>query len=359
MKIIYTLITVIIIYSCATNKNSKANDKIVYLNDETHFYLDDDIDYWQQFSAKDYTFSNKNSDKTLSNDFLFNLKQNNSEMNISVFKVSDSLTYFDKINSDTNILNLNIEESLVLDYFSQTFKSTLISYKKNEKEVVEKIIFAPNNLLRFVISENAIDKLLGERKLNELIKNAVINANLFVGGNTEEVMAFFRTDYFNYNSFITTKYFSKNRDIHSLLRNPGELNYLITSYNESGDYKNVKMLLNTNFTNDAVVWSDSLKVANFSTSSIKNYVDSLEDIDILLVNDHHFFESSRYTFALFLKELKKKGFTHLGGESFTSYSDYKLNYDIEPEKLYGQYIKQPTYGLMAQYAILNNFNLFG
>ena len=323
-----------------------------YYTNNFIYYINNELCYWHKFAKSNYEI-NKIQSNIISNafnfDFLYNLKSDKSEF--SVFNVNDTLTFFKTLKRDKNTTILNLKKGVIYDYNKKEYSFIDLTYNYKGNVLNEKLVFYSNKAIRFVHKKH-ISNIVSE----SIFENFILETNKLANDNFD----YFSNSFFDNNEYLINSFFLNNNNIDSLslIKNSKEITYLINNFNKNGNYKLAQQIINNNYKDKAHLWNDNYELSDFNVIDIKNYCNNIDSVDILMINDHHLFESSRYGVAIFLQKLKDKGFKYFAAESFISDND-NLNFDIKEDEIDGYYVRQPTYGLLTHYAYLNRYILCG
>ena len=266
------------------------------------------------------------------------LKENTTKV---IFKDSFNIAIC-RVNENFNNYSLDT----VHDFFNN---SKNIKYKQLHRNHFE--ILVDSTLYQFRILKN--NTQLHKEIYSNFFKNIVLlNCKDFKPDYTK-INAFFSN-----NQLLFFDTFLNKINIKSLspFKNVNEITYLIDRLNEGGNYIESSKIINQLYPFKAKKLKNGKSINDFKPININDEIEKLNEYQIILINDYHFFETSRYSTLFFLHHLKKYGFTHLLTEDFTPKEE------IEPltsKEIKGYYLKQPTYGLLTDYSFKNNIKLFG
>ena len=332
----------LVLTSCATNKYNN-----VFVTDKNYFYVDKKLNIVSKISNTNVlnTTSNQLVNQNKNHKILLEFKSNS-------FYV-DSLQITDTTNYVYNLLKnkcceINKTAGFAQDFADDTYKYSNYSYTLKNKMFNETFISTTDGVL-CLKSANSLKSNL------DFFKNTILNLEKFATRNS-----FFRNRFVDDNEFLINDIFISfnNVDSLSLEKNTSEISSLINNYNKQGNYKAANKLINKFYHNKTFSLKEVYQVDDFQIQDINLFSNTIKDCDIVLINDHHLFESSRYSASLFLTELKKYGFNYFAGETF-AINENDLDFNIKDSNVNGFYLRQPTYGLMTLHAYLNNFIICG
>ena len=342
----YKLIITYLLFVCLLSSCSSSKLDNSFFTKQNHYYLNKKSNFILKTDKK-IVFPNYNNK---SKNFTILYKIKGEKISFDVIHIIDTISYFKNFsNNNSKYKNIKKIEGNIQDYIKDDYKFNNYSYQFKEKDYNETIIYAKKSVISLKLESNGLIN-------TEFVNNTILDADKFVKNNAY----FFYDNYFEFNEFLMNEVFLQYNDLKDLTleKNLNEITQLINNYNKQGNYKASNSLINNFYKNKALIWKSDYKVSDFEIKNIEKFCKSLDNIDIVLINDHHLFESSRYSTAILLNELKKQGFNYFAAESFTIV-DNDLNFDIKENDMDGFYLRQPTYGLLTHYALLNNFILCG
>lgn len=338
-KIVFYICFIFFLNSCS---NTKFNHCLYTENN--CFYINKELNFFHKTEKNNLIIEEKNKN---------NIQIKETKKNKTIFEIIhliDTINYFNNFYTNVDYIDLKKTVGITNDYVKDEFKYVNYSYKFRNKIYNQTIVYSKDIVLCLKSSD-------GDLQLNiDWIKNTILDAHKFA----TDTKSFFNNSFFEFNEFLVIDIFNKYNNIENLSieNNSYLITYLINYYNQRGNYKLANQLINKFNSNKSILWKDHFKIKDFEIQNIEKFCNSIKESDIVLLNDHHLFESSRYSCSLFLRELKKYGFNYLAAEDFAM-NDNELFLNINQNDLNGYYLKQPTYGLMTHFASLNNFILCG
>ena len=308
---IFLTILSLIIFSCKTNKN---------------------VRFYRDLSAEIITKTDNNRKVIQKNDITKVISKDS--FSVKILRIKEDFT-FNNFSLDT-----------VHDFFNN---SKIIKYKQLQKNCFE--ILVENTLFQFEIKRN-------NNKQHKEIYRKFINSILLLNYKDYKPDSNLISAFFDNNKLLYFDTFLNKINLKSLspFKNVNEITYLIDRLNEGGNYIESSKIINQLYPFKAKKLKNGKSINDFKPININDEIEKLNEYQIILINDYHFFETSRYSTLFFLHHLKKYGFTHLLTEDFTPKEE------IEPltsKEIKGYYLKQPTYGLLTDYSFKNNIKLFG
>lgn len=266
------------------------------------------------------------------------LKKNSTKI---IFKDSFNIAIL-KLKENFNNYSLDT----VHDFFNN---SKNIKYKQLDNKRFE--ILLDSTLYQFKIHKN--NTHLHKEIYSNFFKNVVlINCNDFKP-DYNKINVFFGN-----NQLLFFDTFLNKINIKSLspFKNLNEINFLIDRLNEEGNYIESSKIINQLYSFKAKKLKNGKSINDFKPININDEIEKLNEYQIILINDYHFFETSRYSTLFFLHHLKELGFSNLLTEGISPNTE---NEALKIKEIDGYYLKQPTYGLLIDYAVKNNLNIFG
>ncbi len=356
---IFSALILGIIFSCAELKNP--NFKHTFTNEGYEIYIDDSLDFWQSYLGLTTLFNyQKNKQKYFSyseEDFLYQayngyLKKQDDNYNrivCDVYALKDTLLYFKKIKTDKNVKNISIANVKTATY-DDTIALKLISYSYNKTTIWETISKLQNGKF---IRKVWID--LSQK--NGLMKHFAINdfSRFIDQPNYKTLQKIKDKEYWElfylYDGFIKNNYYKEDKFFNYYHPDSISIKYLksipitqlLDLYNFNGNYKKLEQTYYQKYlkikpkTQD----KDTINYSDYQVESIENFCNHKADsIDIVLLNENHFLENSRFTAMMFIDNLYKKGFRYFAAEAFSNKAG-KLQFDLEIDSLDGYYVEQP------------------
>lgn len=321
--------------SCSVN-----NFNNCFFTNNHCFYINKELNFFHK--------TEKNNLLNVEKNHLEVIKIKKNKTTLEVIHLIDTIGYFNNFNSNVEYFDIKKTGGISNDYINDEFKYVNYSYIFKDQKYNQTVIYTNDAILCL--------KSNGDLQSNlEWAKNSILDAHKFATNSK----SFFNNRFFEFNEFLVIDVFNKYNNVEDLsIDNNFLTTYLINYYNQQGNYKLANQLVNKFNSNKSILWKDNFNVKDFEIENIEKFCNSIKESDIVLLNDHHLFESSRYSCSLFLSELKKYGFNYFAAEDF-ALNDNELLFNIDQNDLDGYYLKQPTYGLMTHFAKLNNFILCG
>lgn len=306
-----TILSSLIVFSCKINKN---------------------VRFYHDLNAEIIIKTNNNRKVIQKNDITKVISKDS--FNIKIYSVKQDFT-FSNFSLDT-----------VHDFFNN---SKNIKYKQLHENYFE--ILVDNTLFHFKINKN-------NSKQHKEIYTKFINSILLLNSkdykpDSNLISAFFGNNKLLYFDTFLNKINLKNL---SPFKNVNEITFLIDRLNEEGNYIEAAKVINHYYPFKAKKLKNGKSINDFKPININDEIKNIKDCQIILINDYHFFETSRYSTLFFLHHLKKFGFSYLLTEGFTPNEE---NEPLTSKEIQGYYLKQPTYGLLTDYSFKNNIKLFG
>ena len=266
------------------------------------------------------------------------LKENTTKV---IFKDSFNIAIC-RVNENFNNYSLDT----VHDFFNN---SKNIKYKQLHRNHFE--ILLDSTLYQFKIHKN--NTHLHKEIYSNFFKNIVLLNRKDFKPDYTKINAFFGN-----NKLLFFDTFLNKINIKSLspFKNLNEINFLIDRLNEEGNYIESSKIINQLYPFKAKKLKNGKSINDFKPININDEIEKLNEYQIILINDYHFFETSRYSTLFFLHHLKELGFLNLLTEGISPKTENKA---LKIKEIDGYYLKQPTYGLLIDYAVKNNINIFG
>ncbi|MFD2907347.1 hypothetical protein ACFSX9_01225 [Flavobacterium ardleyense] len=326
--------------------------KTFYNIEKYIYYSNDELNYWHKIDRNEFEIIDKPSPifyKGLGVDFLYGIIKEKNEIN--VYSITDTLLFFNELKNNNKIKELKFTKGIIQDYNLENYKYIDLEYNYKNNLITERLIINKGKTIRFTRKKGH-----NNGGLAVYLNYFILNSDEFLKNNKN----FFANQFLENNEYLINTLFLKNVSIDSLSneKNSKEITLLIDNFNKIGNYRSATEIINKKFKNRAILWKEDYKMSDFNFESINDYCNSIDSVDIVMINDHHLFESSRYCVALFLNALKSKGFKYFAAESYIS-KDNDLNFNISQDQIDGYYNRQPTYGLLTHFAYLNNYVLCG
>jgi hypothetical protein len=341
------LFVFILLLSCKSNLNN------VYFTNSNAIYCNDSLRFWHKMDLKEFENANQKQKSTKNEVFLYAINQA-----VSVYQIKNKSVYLSKLKSK-KLLDFKIDSlSNEANFLSNFSRNTTVNYRINTNVFTDELITLGSNVLLFRFKNNSYSEV--DKK--QLFSTITYDPLAFLKKATPFEKQNFLTSYFENSYPLIENYFRKSTEIDRLntLKSQSEKAYFIGNLIQIGDYTNTVAFRNANFKNQAVKWNDSIVMSAIAVEEINNFCKKLNDVDIVLLNEDHLFEDSRFTAALFVTYLKDLGFTNLAAETFFDSKRHEnTNFAIQPENLIGHYLNNPTFGLLTHVATKNNYQLIG
>lgn len=275
------------------------------------------------------------------------------EHNRKIIQKKDVTKIISKDSFDIKISKVNkdyIFNNYTLDTINDFFNtSKTIKFKKTDNNTFE--VLADSTLFQFSLKKTIT------QKHNE-IYNKFFSSLLFINNKSKPLDNNLVNEFFNDNKILYYDTFLNKINIKNLspFKNTNEITFLIDRLNEEGAYKEVSKVINQLYSFKAKKLKNSKNINDFKSININDEIEKLNKNQIILINDYHFFETSRYSTLFFLHHLKELGFSNLLTEDISPNTENEV---LKIKKIDGYYLKQPTYGLLIDYAVKNRINIFG